>query len=130
MTDLASVVAQIEKGDKLQADPTHTTWTSDVIVIEAGATSEWRVPFDDDWYLREFVIEGPGGQGVYYRVDHDADGVANLYRMREDAPDERYGKLTSLDRVGEVSMQKRLSLASPDELGLSPLGERRAGGEV
>lgn len=122
-----TAVAQLEPGDKINADPTHTTWSKPVVVVDATDTERWRVPFDEDWVFREFIIEV--GCSNQYHAEIDADGDVRIYG-EYDGCLKNLGKLTALEKVGEVSAEKKLRLSEPDDFGLTPLGERWSGGEA
>jgi hypothetical protein len=124
---VATAVAQLETGDKIDADPTHTTWSKPVVVVDATDTERWRVPFDEDWVFREFVLEVSGKH--QYHAEIGTDGEVRVYG-EYDGRRKNLGKITSLEKVGEVSAEKRLRLSDPDDLGLAPIGERRSGGEA
>jgi hypothetical protein len=120
---LVTTLAQAEKGDKIDADPTHTTWSQPVVVATANQVDRWHVPFGDDWFFRDLIIEVAGTNE--YRITIDADGEARIYG-EYDGAERHIGKLIAAEKVGEVSAEKMLRLSEPDEIGLSAIGERRA----
>ncbi|MFB6103336.1 MAG: hypothetical protein ABEJ73_12340 [Haloplanus sp.] len=119
---VASALAQLQKGDKIDV-ASGIGWSSPLIVVAATETERWRVPFDDDWFFREVVVETSGG--TQYRAEVGVDGDVRLFREYDDE-EKNLGKVTSVEKVGEVSRERKLRLAEPDELGLSAIGERRA----
>jgi hypothetical protein len=120
---VVAAIVQAEKGDKIDADPTHTTWSKPVVVVTTNEADRWHVPFGDDWFFRDVVIEVAGNNE--YCVTIDADGEARIYGEYNGA-ERHIGKLTGAEKVGEVSAEKMLRLSEPDEIGLSAIGERRA----
>jgi hypothetical protein len=120
---VVAALVQAEKGDKIDADPTHTTWSKPIVVVAANDVDRWHVPLGDDWFFRDLVVEVAGNKE--YHVTVDAEGEARIYGEYHGA-ERNIGKLTAAEKVGEVSAEKKLRLSEPDEVGLSAIGERRA----
>lgn len=82
---IRETVETVEPGDRVELADEHYQWATPLDIVETRSTTEWDVPFGDDWWTRTIIVEG--GNGGRYAVTYAQLGETedvDAYRVTDD----------------------------------------------
>ena len=115
MSELFATIQSLERGDKVSIEADGGAWVCPFFVMGVEIRNDRRVVHLSD-----------GGNDVSHMMQHLGGDHIKMFVITSSGagePEPR-GAVTALEHHGRASIPKLLSMAEPEELGLSPREER------
>lgn len=107
-------IQSLERGDKVSVEADGHAWVCPFFVMGTETRHQRRVVYLSD-----------GGNDITHMLQHLGGDRIKMFVVGSGAGEpESRGDVTALDHQGRASVPKLLSMAEPEELGLSPREER------
>ncbi|WEL29812.1 hypothetical protein [Haloferax volcanii] len=114
MSELFATIQSLERGDKVSVEAEGGAWVCPFFVMGVETRNGRRVVYLSD-----------GGNDVSHMMQHLGGDHIKMFVVGSGAGEpESRGDVTTLEYHGRASIPKLLSMAEPEDLGLSPREER------